>query len=68
MKRISLQISAILLSVTLKQEGYEDFYTVLNKNEKADAGAIVGGIFFLFPFIWTMGYNPSHTYEMYLVQ
>lgn len=51
--------------MVLKREGYEDFYTNLRKNEQVDVGAIIGGVFFLFPFIWTMGYNPSHHYELY---
>ena len=33
------------------------------RNEQADVGAIVGGILFLVPFLWTMGYYPEHTYE-----
>jgi hypothetical protein len=47
-----------------EQEGYEPLQTVLVRNERADAGAIVGGIFFLFPFLWTMQYDPQHTYEL----
>jgi hypothetical protein len=34
------------------------------KDEEVDAGAIVGGLFLLFPFIWTMQYKPTHTYEL----
>jgi hypothetical protein len=37
---------------------------MLARNERVDAGAIVGGLFFWIPFLWTMQYNPSHTYEM----
>lgn len=36
----------------------------LVRNERADAGAIVGGVFLLFPFLWTMKYDPEHTYEL----
>ena len=50
--------------VRLEKEGYETLYTVLSRNERADVGAIVGGLFFLFPFLWTMKYNPVHTYEL----
>jgi hypothetical protein len=50
--------------MTFKMEGFEEFNTVLIKNETVDVGAVIGGIFFLFPFIWTMGYNPTHTYEL----
>jgi hypothetical protein len=47
-----------------EREGYEPFQTVLVRNERADAGAIVGGVFLLFPFLWTMKYDPEHTYEL----
>jgi hypothetical protein len=49
--------------VDLELEGYEPIYTQICRNEEVDAGAIVGGIFFLFPFLWTMKYYPTHHYE-----
>lgn len=49
-----------------EKEGFEPLVTVLKKDEKADVGAIIGGIFFLFPFLWTMEYDPMHTYELKL--
>ncbi len=58
-------ISGTSTYMTFRLEGYEDFNTVLSKNETVDVGAVIGGIFFLFPFIWTMGYNPTHTYELF---
>lgn len=50
--------------IRLEREGYETFRTSLVRNEEADAGAIVGGIFLLVPFLWTMKYKPTHTYEL----
>lgn len=50
--------------VRLVMEGYEDYNTLLKRNEEANVGAIIGGIFFLFPFLWTMDYKASHTYEL----
>lgn len=50
--------------VRLEKEGYEPLYTMLSRTETADVGAIIGGVFFLFPFLWTMKYNPAHTYEL----
>src|SRR4030042_6788768 len=50
--------------VKIKAEGYEEFNGVLKRNEEANVGAIIGGIFLLFPFLWTMDYKPSHTYEL----
>ncbi len=51
-------------AVRLELDGYETLHTVLTRNEVADVGAIIGGIFFLFPFLWTMKYNPVHNYEL----
>lgn len=53
-------------SLKLVKEGYEPINTYLNRNEKVNVGAIIGGCFFLFPFLWTMDYNPTHNYEMVL--
>ena len=43
-----------------EKDGYETLQVWLTRNEEADPGAILGGIFFLFPFLWTMKYQPSH--------
>lgn len=51
--------------VRIEKEGYETFHTVLSRNEEADVGAIIGGIFFLVPFLWTMKYKPVHNYELH---
>jgi len=53
-----------VVNVDLKKDGYEPLYTSFSRNEKVDPGAIVGGLFLLFPFIWTMQYKSSHTYEL----
>ena len=50
--------------VKLEKEGYETFNTSFSRNEKADVGAIIGGVFVLFPFLWTMKYKPERTYEL----
>lgn len=51
-------------SVKLEKEGYELLNTSFSRNEQADVGAIIGGVFFLFPFLWTMKYKPTHTYDL----
>lgn len=51
-------------TVKLQKEGYEELITSFSRNEKADVGAIIGGFFFLVPFLWTMKYKPNHNYEM----
>jgi hypothetical protein len=48
----------------LEKEGYEPLNTIFSRNEEVDPGAIVGGVFFLFPFLWTMKYKPTHNYEL----
>lgn len=52
------------VSIKLEKEGYQPFITNLTRNEEADLGAIIGGVFFLVPFLWTMKYKPTHTYEL----
>lgn len=51
-------------TVKLEKEGYETFNTSFARNEKADAGAIIGGVLVLFPFLWTMKYKPERTYDL----
>lgn len=50
--------------VVLKKEGYQDFSTAFSRNENANVGAIIGGVFVLVPFLWAMDYKPSYTYEL----
>jgi len=51
-------------SIRLVKDGYRPFNTYMYRDEKADVGAIVGGFFFVVPFLWTLEYNPVHTYEL----
>ena len=50
--------------VDIKKEGYDDFHTILTKKGRAHAGAIVGGIFLLIPFLWVVQYNIEYDYEL----
>lgn len=50
--------------LTLKKDGYQDMNVTLTRNEKADVGAIIGGVFLLVPFLWVCEYNPMHNYEL----
>lgn len=50
--------------VRLEKEGYQPLFTSFARNEDADVGAIIGGVFLLVPFLWTMKYKPSHSYEL----
>lgn len=51
-------------SVVLEKEGYAPFNTSFSRNESVDVGAIIGGLFVWVPFLWTMKYKPTHTYEL----
>ncbi|WP_194973915.1 PEGA domain-containing protein [Aquiflexum lacus] len=50
--------------VTLEKEGYQPFNTSFSRDEELDVGALIGGLFLLFPFLWIMKYKPFRTYEM----
>jgi hypothetical protein len=50
--------------VKLEKEGYESFNTYFHRAEKVDVGALIGGIFVDFPFLWIMKYKPTHAYEL----
>jgi hypothetical protein len=36
----------------------------LVRDERVDVGAVIGGIFLLVPFLWTMQYDKDHFYEL----
>jgi hypothetical protein len=50
--------------VKLVAEGFEPFEAILYRNEVFDAGACLGGVLVLFPFLWIQGYKPDHNYEL----
>ena len=52
------------MQVKLEKEGYKPFITTITKDEEVNVGAIIGGIFVLVPFLWTMQYQPVHNYEL----
>jgi hypothetical protein len=51
-------------SVRLEKDGYETYNTSFSRDEQADVGAIIGGVFVLVPFLWTMKYKPVHSYDL----
>lgn len=51
-------------TVKLEKEGFETLNTSFSRDEVVDAGAIIGGIFLLVPFLWTMKYKSMHTYTL----
>lgn len=55
-------------SIILEKEGFQPFNTSITRDEAVDVGAVIGGCFFLFPFIWTMKYKNAHNYELIPLQ
>jgi hypothetical protein len=51
-------------SVRIEKESFHPFYSSICRTEEADPGAIIGGIFFWFPFLWTLKYKPTHFYKL----
>ena len=58
------KIVGMRTTVKLVKEGYKPFNTDFWKTEEPNIGAIIGGVFVLVPFLWTMKYKPKHTYEL----
>ena len=50
--------------VRIEKDGYKTLETYITKDEDVNVGAIVGGVIFWFPFLWTMSYMPEHIYEL----
>ena len=49
--------------VEIRKEGCRPEYHSFRRNEGADLGAIVGGIFFTIPYLWVTDYKRSHVYD-----
>ncbi|GBU07169.1 hypothetical protein AwDysgo_05000 [Bacteroidales bacterium] len=60
----STKIIGSQTKIRLEKEGYETLNTSFARDEEADVGAIIGGVFFLVPFLWTMKYKSTHNYEL----
>ncbi|MCH8174646.1 MAG: PEGA domain-containing protein [Proteobacteria bacterium] len=54
--------------VEIRKEGCLPEHYSFRRNEEADVGAIIGGIFFTFPFLWITEYKPHHAYEFQCVE
>lgn len=50
--------------VKLELDGYETLTTTFSKDEEINVCAACGGIFFLVPWLWVLGYKDTHTYEL----
>lgn len=52
------------VAVMIEKEGYEQINTYFSRDEEVDVGAVIAGVFFMWPFLWTMKYKPARTYEL----
>ena len=52
-----------LRTVTLKKEEYKDFTGTI-KREQLSVPALIGGIIFIIPLIWVLGYPSQYIFEM----
>ncbi len=50
--------------IRIEKEGYKALLTDITKNEEANIGAIIGGLFVWVPFLWILKYKPSHTFNL----
>ncbi len=50
--------------VRLELAGYETTTAQFSRNGDANVGAIIGGIFLLFPFLWTLDYQDGYTFDL----
>jgi len=61
---VDTRVSGMLLNVDIIKEGYEPIYTTIRRSEEFNVGNFIGG-FFIWPiWLWTMDYQPTHTYEL----
>lgn len=51
-------------SVRLEKEGFKVYNSSFSKDEKIAVGPLIGGLFFLFPYLWVMKYEKAHLYEL----
>jgi len=51
--------------ITFKKEGYEDYSTTLRRVERWNAGALIAGLFFIYPLFWVLSYDQEHTYDLF---
>src|SRR5687767_8644360 len=50
--------------VRLEYPGVRPHYAIIQRNEKFDVLACVGGFLVLIPFLWIMGYKDEHYFDM----
>jgi PEGA domain len=52
------------MTLKIEKDGFKPLIATITKDEDVDVGAVIGGLFTLVPFLWTMKYNPVHNYVL----
>src|ERR1035437_10043584 len=50
--------------IKLEKDGFKPIVSTITRDEEVDIGAVIGGVFFTVPFLWTMRYSPEHNYNL----
>ena len=50
--------------IRLTKEGYEDFETLMKRDEEFQIGPCIGGAFIWPVWLWVLGYKPERTFEL----
>ncbi|HET7732707.1 MAG TPA: PEGA domain-containing protein [Paludibacter sp.] len=59
------KIMGSITNIDLVKDGYEPLYTSIQRAERIDVAALVGGFYLLAPFLWSLRYAPVHNYELF---
>jgi len=62
------KVMGSITNIDLIKEGYEPLYTSIVRSERLDVGAIICGFYLWAPFLWSLRYNPTHSYELIPLQ
>jgi hypothetical protein len=58
------KIMGSITNIDVLKDGYEPLYTSIQRAERIDVAAVVGGFYLLAPFLWSLRYAPFHNYEL----
>lgn len=61
---VDTHVTGMLINVDIIKEGYEPIYTSIRRIEEFNVGNFIGGFFIMPIWLWTMDYQPTHTYEL----
>lgn len=51
-------------NLKIEKDGFKPLNTSISRTEEIDVGAVIGGVFLLIPFLWTMKYKDVHNYDL----